>query len=83
MYIPDFFMSAALALKKSYVKYCVDEPGLIPGPAQFSVAYSTLRTASNEKLHGWGLEMNPFCGPRPKTNPVQITFSISRKIHTG
>ena len=30
----------SLVLKKNYVKYCVDEPGLIPGPVQFSVAYS-------------------------------------------
>ena len=51
-----------------------------PCPAFCHLQYLT---ASNEKLHEWGLEMNPSFVPRPKTNPVQSTFSISRKIHTG
>ena len=45
-------MSAVLVLNKSYVKYCVDEPGLISGPAQFSVAYSTSLQAMKSCMGG-------------------------------
>ena len=42
----------SLVLKKNYVKYCVDEPGLIPGPVQFSVAYSDVLQAMKSCMGG-------------------------------
>ena len=69
MYIPkinDFFMSAALTLKKAMSSINLAS---FPGPVQLSVTYSTVLQAMKA---GWGLVTRLVLVPNPK--PTQCRY---------
>ena len=66
--INDFFMSAALALKRAMSS--IMNLASFPGTVQLSVTYSTLQQTMKTWVGGRGDKAS--LGPKPQTNPVQI-----------